>query len=63
MIPQSMDGPLRLPLPTDPLEVGTWLETSSERVIVALNLVPIAGVAFMWLAPRGRPMRRLRVAG
>jgi hypothetical protein len=39
---------LRLSIPPDPLEIGTWLETSSERVTVALNLVPIAGVAFMW---------------
>src|SRR6476646_1182051 len=39
---------LRLSTPTDPLEVGPWLTTSSKRVTIALNLVPFAGVAFMW---------------
>jgi hypothetical protein len=39
---------LRLSVPSDPLEVGAWLQTSSRRVTVALNLVPFAGVAFMW---------------
>jgi hypothetical protein len=39
---------LRLSVPSDPLEAGAWLETSSERVGFALNLVPFAGVAFMW---------------
>ena len=39
---------LRLSLPADPLEVGTWLASSSGKVTLALNLVPLAGVAFMW---------------
>lgn len=39
---------LRLSIPSDPLETGAWLETSAARVAFALNLVPIAGVAFMW---------------
>jgi hypothetical protein len=39
---------LRLSVPSDPLEVGEWLRLSSERVSLALNLVPLAGVAFMW---------------
>jgi hypothetical protein len=39
---------LRLSIPSDPLDVGAWLETSSRRVTFALNLVPFAGVAFMW---------------
>jgi hypothetical protein len=39
---------LRLSVPADPLEVGAWLKTSSARVSLALNLVPFAGVAFMW---------------
>jgi hypothetical protein len=39
---------LRLSLPADPLEAGAWLETSSRSVTFALNLVPFAGVAFMW---------------
>jgi hypothetical protein len=40
---------LRLSIPTDPLVVGDWLKTGSKRVSLALNLVPFAGVAFMWL--------------
>jgi hypothetical protein len=39
---------LRLSIPANPLETGAWLETSAKRVSFALNLVPIAGVAFMW---------------
>ena len=39
---------LLLSIPADPHEAGTWLKTSSERVTLALNLVPFAGVAFMW---------------
>jgi hypothetical protein len=39
---------LRLSVPANPLEIGTWLRTSSERVTLALNLVPFAGIAFMW---------------
>jgi hypothetical protein len=35
-------------VPADPLEAGSWLETSSGRVSLALNLVPFAGVAFLW---------------
>jgi hypothetical protein len=39
---------LWLSVPVDPLESGSWLETHSRRVSVALNLVPFAGVAFFW---------------
>jgi len=39
---------LRLSVPSDPLETGTWLASSSRRVRIALNLVPFAGVAFLW---------------
>ena len=39
---------LRLSVPADPLEAGHWLATSTRQVGVALNLVPFAGVAFMW---------------
>ena len=39
---------LRLSIPADPLETGAWLETSAKRVSFALNLVPVAGIAFMW---------------
>src|SRR3974377_2076834 len=39
---------LRISVPTDPLESGEWLRTSSSRVALALNLVPFAGLAFLW---------------
>ncbi len=39
---------LRLSVPADPLAVGTWLRSSFRRVSLALNLVPFAGIAFMW---------------
>ena len=39
---------LQLSVPSDPTDVGEWLKLSSGRVSLALNLVPIAGVAFMW---------------
>jgi hypothetical protein len=39
---------LRNALPTDPLEPGVWLTTSLKTVAVALNLVPFAGIAFLW---------------
>jgi hypothetical protein len=39
---------LQIPVPTDPLQINRWLVTSSKRVLIALNLVPFAGIAFMW---------------
>jgi hypothetical protein len=39
---------LRRALPADPVEPGVWLATSRMTVAVALNLVPFAGVAFLW---------------
>jgi hypothetical protein len=39
---------LRTSVPSDPLEPGAWLETDSGRVGLALNLVPFAGIAFLW---------------
>ncbi len=39
---------LRLSVPTDPLEPGAWLTTNSRTVALAMNLVPFAGVAFLW---------------
>jgi hypothetical protein len=39
---------LRLSIPLDPLEPGAWLATDSNRVTLALNLMPFAGVAFLW---------------
>ena len=39
---------LRQSVPADPLEAGAWLRTRAERVALALNLVPFAGIAFLW---------------
>lgn len=39
---------LRQSIPTDPLESGTWLTTNTRAIEIALNLVPFAGVAFLW---------------
>lgn len=39
---------LRAAVPDDPLEAGTWLQTHGRSVALALNLVPFAGVAFLW---------------
>ena len=41
-------GLLRLSVPGDPLEPGTWLESGLSYVTLAMNLVPFAGVAFLW---------------
>jgi hypothetical protein len=39
---------LRISVPADPQEPGSWLRTSSRTVSLALNLVPFAGIAFLW---------------
>lgn len=39
---------LRRSVPADPIDSGTWLATESKTVALALNLVPFAGVAFLW---------------
>ena len=39
---------LRRSIPADPLETGAWLATEAKTVALALNLVPFAGVAFLW---------------
>jgi len=41
---------LRLSTPSDPASAGQWLSDSGRRtaVSVALNLVPFAGIAFLW---------------
>jgi hypothetical protein len=39
---------LRRSFPADPLESGAWLATNTKTVALALNLVPFAGVAFLW---------------
>jgi hypothetical protein len=41
---------LRLSVPADPRVAGTWLTDPGRRtaVAIALNLVPFAGIAFLW---------------
>jgi len=39
---------LRRSVPADPREPGSWLRGNSEAVALALNLVPFAGMAFLW---------------
>jgi hypothetical protein len=39
---------IRLSIPTDPAADSDWLETSSSTVALALNLMPFAGIAFLW---------------
>jgi hypothetical protein len=35
-------------VPRDSLEHGTWLVAGLDRVVLAINLMPFAGVAFLW---------------
>jgi hypothetical protein len=39
---------LRRSVPGDPLEAGAWLRTRAQTVSLALNLLPFAGIAFLW---------------
>jgi hypothetical protein len=41
---------VRTAVPPDPADAGSWLSDSSRRdsVLVALGLVPFAGIAFLW---------------
>jgi MFS family permease len=39
---------LRTSIPPDPQEPGSWLKSSSGSVALALNLMPFAGIAFLW---------------
>src|SRR5438552_431426 len=41
---------LRLSVPAEPAVPGTWLTDSGKRTAVAigLNLIPFAGIAFLW---------------
>ncbi len=39
---------LRAAVPADPTEPGAWLNTRSRTVALALNLIPLSGVAFLW---------------
>lgn len=39
---------LRLAVPPDPLDAGAWLATRADTVALSLNLIPFAGIAFLW---------------
>jgi MFS family permease len=39
---------MRRSVPHDPLETGGWLRSGTGNVTLALNLIPFAGVAFLW---------------
>jgi len=39
---------LRLSVPADPADAGTWLRERAGTVSLALGLVPFAGIAFLW---------------
>ena len=39
---------LRRSVPADPQEPGAWLSADSNGVALGLNLVPFAGIAFLW---------------
>jgi hypothetical protein len=39
---------IRLSIPPDPADAGAWLEERGSTVALALSLVPIAGIAFLW---------------
>ena len=39
---------LRIAVPADPQEPGSWLRTNSQLVGLAMNLIPFAGIAFLW---------------
>jgi hypothetical protein len=39
---------IRISVPADPQAAGSWLAGGSKNVSLALNLVPFAGIAFLW---------------
>jgi hypothetical protein len=39
---------IRISVPADPKDAGDWLTSSAKTVTLALNLVPFAGIAFLW---------------
>jgi hypothetical protein len=39
---------VRISVPADPQDAGAWLTSSAKPVTLALNLVPFAGIAFLW---------------
>jgi hypothetical protein len=39
---------MRIAVPVNPLEPGAWVSTNARIVALALNLIPFAGIAFLW---------------
>ncbi len=39
---------IRLSIPPDPADGGEWLAERANTVVLALSLVPFAGIAFLW---------------
>src|SRR5215468_8373837 len=39
---------IRLSIPGNPTESGTWLKDRASTVALALSLLPFAGIAFLW---------------
>ena len=39
---------IRTSVPEQPKDLGAWLSTSLRTVTLALNLLPFAGIAFLW---------------
>ena len=39
---------IRLSVPLNPADVGTWLSDNENSIRLALNLLPFAGIAFLW---------------
>lgn len=39
---------LRISVPTDPHEPGSWLRSDAKTAALAINLIPFAGIAFLW---------------
>jgi hypothetical protein len=39
---------IRISVPSEPQEAGTWLSDDWKNVNLALNLLPFAGIAFLW---------------
>jgi hypothetical protein len=39
---------IRISIPADPQDAGDWLASNGRTVTLALDLVPFAGIAFLW---------------
>jgi hypothetical protein len=40
---------IRITVPANPQETGSWLSKGLKNVRLAFNLLPFAGIAFLWL--------------